>query len=127
MDMNSLKKILVADDDDLVRMMIRRALEIEGFDVVEADDGVVAVEMANKHPDIGIIILDLKMPRMSGKEAYEAIRKIRPDVKCIVSSAHINENDEEELSAVGISAILKKPYHIEDLYTTIHHVADESG
>ena len=121
--MDTLIKILVADDDELVRMLIKRALEMKGFQVVESDDGDTAIEMVNSDSDIGLVILDLKMPRMNGKEAYAAIRKMKPDLKCIVSSAHINENEEEELSALGIKAFLKTPYLIEDLYKTVHSVA----
>ncbi|HWR58602.1 MAG TPA: response regulator [Thermodesulfovibrionales bacterium] len=119
------RKILVVDDDDLVRMLIKRALELKGFEVVESDDGDTAVDMVDRYADIGLVILDLKMPRMGGKEAYAAIRLMRPGLKCIVSSAYINENDEEELSACGVNAFLKKPYLIEDLYRTVDSVAVE--
>jgi CheY-like chemotaxis protein len=49
--------------------------------VIEANDGDVAVEMIHSHPDIDLVILDLKMPRMSGKEALKTMRETRPDIK----------------------------------------------
>ncbi len=116
-------KILIADDDELVRMLMKKALEQKGFEVVESDDGDTAVEMVEKDEDVGLVILDLKMPRMGGKEAYSAIHNIKPGLRCVVCSAYINENEEEELSALGVNAFLKKPYHIEDLYKTIRSVA----
>lgn len=123
LEMDTAKKILIVDDDDLVRMLMRRALQQKGFEVVESDDGDTAVRMVEDYSDIGLVILDLKMPRMSGREAYAAIHKMKPGLKCIVSSAYINENDEEELSALGVSAFLKKPYLIEELYRTVKSVA----
>lgn len=124
LEMDTAKKILIVDDDDLVRMLIKRALELKGFEVVESDDGDTAVEMVENYSDIGLVILDLKMPRMGGKEAYAAIHKMKPGLKCIVSSAYINENEEEELSALGVTAFLKKPYLIEELYKTVNSVSD---
>lgn len=117
-----MKKVLIVDDDDLIRMVIRHALEIKGFEVVESDDGDTAVEILRSHPDIELVILDLRMPRMNGREAYAVMREMKPDLKCIVSSAHINDKDEEEFSAIGIKAFLKKPYHIEDLYKTVNGI-----
>lgn len=115
-DMN---RILIAEDDDLVRMVIKDALEKKGFEVVESDDGDIAVEMFARYPDIGLLILDLNMNRMNGKEAYGIIKKMKPDLKCIVSSGHIEEGDKEELSEMGINAFLLKPYPMDDLYRTI--------
>lgn len=119
-----MKKILVADDDELVRAMIKRALEKKGFLVIESDDGDKALELVSRDYDIELIVLDLKMQRMNGKEAYTEIRKVNPDLKCIVSSAYIGEAEEKELAALGIKAFLKKPYHIGDLYATVDRMVE---
>ncbi len=123
--MDITKKILVVDDDDLVRLLMRRALEQRGFKVVESDDGDTAVRMVEEYPDIQLVILDLRMPRMGGKEAYAVIHQMKPGLKCIVSSAHLNEDEENELSALGVNAFLRKPYHMEDLYRTVYNVAGD--
>ena len=114
-----MKKVLVTDDDDLIRLFIRQILETRGLEVVEADDGDTAVGMIREHPDIELLILDLKMPRMSGKEAYRIIRTMRPDLACMVSSADIPDEEKEDLSAMGVKTFLIKPYSPEDLYRAL--------
>ena len=70
----SLQKILLVDDDDAQRMLLRLPLEREGFTVLEADNGEAALELCSIHPDLRLVITDLSMPGMDG---YELIRTIR--------------------------------------------------
>ncbi len=120
-----MKTVLIVDDDDFLRTMIRHALTKRGFDVVEADDGDIAVEMISLHPEIKFVILDIGMPRMNGKRAYSIIRSTRPDLKCIASSGNITNGDEEELSAMGIKTFLMKPYLLADLYKAVDDLSHQ--
>ena len=115
----NMKTVLVADDNDFIRGLIRHALKKEGFGVIEADDGDTAVEALHHHPEIESVVLDLKMPKMSGKKAYSLIRSSRPDLKCIVCSGNINDEEKEELSLMGIKTFLIKPFPFEDLFKAI--------
>lgn len=82
-------RALVADDEDDVRRVAVAFLERAGFTVVEAADGAAAVErFADSHHELDLVILDLTMPRMGGREAYEAIRKISPTVPVVLMSGY---------------------------------------
>lgn len=83
------RTILVADDDTEVRNITRTLLEEYGYEVVEAADGVEAVAMFKQHRDrIELLLLDVVMPRKNGKEAFDEIRKINPEVKALFFSGY---------------------------------------
>lgn len=67
-------RILVVDDDTGARLLARSVLERDGYDVLEAGDGVDALESVQEHPDVGLAVVDLKMPRMDGREFVRALR-----------------------------------------------------
>ncbi|MDO8746768.1 MAG: response regulator, partial [Thermodesulfovibrionales bacterium] len=81
--------ILVAEDEESVRRLITEVLEENGYKVIEAADGEDAVNkfMGNKDK-IDLLLLDTIMPKMSGREAYERIKKIKPDIKLLMSSGY---------------------------------------
>ncbi len=84
--------ILLAEDDDAVRTHTKAVLEGSGYRIIEAVDGKDAVNKFRLHQNaIHLLILDLLMPNMNGKEAYEAIRKIRPDTKTLFTSGYAKE------------------------------------
>jgi PAS domain S-box-containing protein len=81
--------ILIADDDPQVRAVISIILNKSGYKVIEAEDGEMAVrEFGKNMREIDLLILDIVMPRKNGKEAYDEIRKLRPDVKVIFISGY---------------------------------------
>lgn len=68
-------KVLVVDDSLMVRQQVKRALVAAGFDIVEAQDGMDALEKADKTPGLSLVICDVNMPRMNGLDFLEAFRK----------------------------------------------------
>ncbi len=103
--------VLVVDDEKGVRDLARKMLEHLGFDVVTAQDGREAVEIFQQSPDeIELILLDLTMPRMSGHEAFEEIRRIRPDARVILSSGYDEEETISKFPATGLAGFIMKPY-----------------
>jgi PAS domain S-box-containing protein len=94
--------ILVAEDDGEVRRLDRLLLEECGYTVIEAVDGEDAVEKFTAYADaIHLVILDVVMPRLNGREAFDAIRAIRPDVRVIFMSGY----SAETISKKGVIAI----------------------
>ena len=69
------KKILVADDSRIILKVMRRSLEAEGYSVVEASDGLQALNLLGSDADVGLVICDLRMPQMGGLDLLEAIQK----------------------------------------------------
>ncbi len=84
--------ILLAEDDDSVRRTMAEILKDAGYDVIEADDGINAVESYMKHQKVvSVVILDLIMPRMDGKKAYNEIRRLNGNVPIIMTSGYSDE------------------------------------
>lgn len=101
-------RILVIDDGDSVRDVIRIFLEHAGFEVCgEGADGVQAIEEAKRlKPDL--IVLDLAMPRMNGAEAASVLSTTMPNVPVVVLTLYRNVLGSALASAVGVSAIIDK-------------------
>ena len=80
-------KILIVDDDEEIRHLLRTLFEVDGFEVVaEAADGIEAIPLALKHePDF--VVLDYRMPRMNGARTAEVLRGIVPEAKIVAFSA----------------------------------------
>jgi CheY-like chemotaxis protein len=115
--------VLVADDEDLVRRVLTVCLEGYGFSVLSARDGREAVDLFRQSCDrIGIVVLDMTMPRMGGAEAFREIRQIRADVSVIITSGFAEENASGELGSEGVSGFLQKPFLAQDLIAKIQQV-----
>jgi DNA-binding NtrC family response regulator len=102
-------KALLVDDDSTLRLILRSVLEKRGFVVLEAEDGVMGVEMVERHPDIGIVILDVNMPRMNGLDALSRIKTLNPSIFCIIATAYSNMNDAITAIKHGAYDYLQKP------------------
>src|SRR5258707_5029381 len=102
------RRILVIDDGDSVRDVIRIFLEHAGFEVCgEAADGVEGIEQAKKlKPDL--IVLDLAMPRMNGAEAASVLSTTMPEVPVVLFTLYLNVLGAALASAVGVNAIPHK-------------------
>lgn len=125
------KRVLIADDYDDTRRMMRYLLETRGYEAIEAADGMDAVEKAHRyHPDM--ILMDIAMPMMDGLKATEAIRQFDddPDVPIVALTAYDDFYEERALAA-GCNEVIGKPFEFEELEETISyylndHVAEEN-
>lgn len=110
--------ILVVDDEDMVRRVVRRMLERAGYLVIEACDGRAGVDAWRAHADeIHAVILDHAMPEMDGSEALAAIREHAADLPVIVSSGFVDEGS--GLSNDAHTSFLAKPYNRTMLLTAL--------
>ncbi|SRR6266540_303914 len=117
------KRILLADDDPAVRSLLARALETEGFEVVQAKTGREAVsDLLHHRPDLAL--LDLKMPDKDGWEAYELMEKLDPLFPVILITALPNQL--ERAMRLGIDALMEKPLDLPLLIRTIRVLLAES-
>src|SRR3954470_7314752 len=109
-------RIVVADDDADVRMLVALKLESCGHDVVAVENGAVAVERCQAmHPDL--VVLDLRMPGMSGIHACRAIRSVGPirDTPLILLTARAQSADVEAGLAAGADEYVTKPFSPREL------------
>ena len=117
------KKVLIADDTDTGRELVRTVLEGSGLEVVEARDGVEAVELAHEHcPDL--VILDLHMPRLDG---FGVIRQLRSEdafaatpIMALTASAMMG--DKERAMEAGFSGYITKPIRLSALRSEIQRL-----
>jgi CheY-like chemotaxis protein len=120
---DSLGRVLVVDDDDVIRQLIRVNLELEGFEVHTAHDGEDALAKARElQPDV--ITLDIMMPRLDG---WDAAAKLRADpetcnIKVVLLSARAQEADLRKGSRIGVDAYLTKPFDPDELIETVRRL-----
>ena len=111
-------KVLIVDDEDLIRNIIKEYCLNEGFSIVEACDGVDAIEMVKNNSDIDIIVLDIMMPNMDGYTAYKEIKKIS-SIPTIILSARGEEYDKLMGFDLGVDDYLTKPFSPRELIARI--------
>ena len=114
-------RILVVDDDAGLRTSLAASLELEGYRVVEAGDGARAVELVREGP-FDLILSDVRMPGMSGVDAFREIRKIRPDLPVLLMTAFALEEVLADVLAEGVYAVLRKPFAVEHVIGVIARV-----
>ena len=103
--------VLVVDDEPAVREMAKRALERHGYTVLLADSGLTAIDVFRRHPgEIALVILDLSMPNMGGEETLPELRKIRPEVKVVLSSGYSEAETMPLFQGQPVSGFIQKPY-----------------
>lgn len=112
--------ILVVDDEDMIWDILIENLQNLGYTVILAENGEDAVEIYKENPGlIDIVILDMVMPKMNGREAFAELRKIDENVKVILSSGFMNEGDAGDLMEGGALTFMRKPYKLIDLAKTL--------
>jgi PAS domain S-box-containing protein len=102
--------ILLGEDDEMVRTLVTSVLTDAGYTVIVAGDGEEAVRKFREHADsIHLLLLDLIMPKMNGKEAFDEIRRIRPEIKTIFSSGYSHDIAQQKASLDDGSQLVFKP------------------
>ena len=118
--------MLVVDDEDTVRTVAKRALERRGFTIVMAENGVEAIELLDKHPEIAAVLLDLAMPVMTGDKAAEQIHARWPGLPIILSSGYAEVEAKRRFSSGSVAAFLQKPYKADALAAKVASVLRRS-
>ena len=106
------RKLLVIDDDAKLLASYRDLLSPYGFEVLTAPDGRQAIALVEQNPDILLVILDLSMPRMDGREWLRWFRGCRKESPVIIISAYKLEPADEDLKP---AVFLEKPFHVAEL------------
>jgi two-component system cell cycle response regulator DivK len=122
------KYILIADDYEDNRELLRLILEIEGYATREARDGLECVTIAQADPPF-LALIDLSMPHLDG---WEALRLLREDIRtrsipCVAITAFAGESDRRRALSAGFDAYIAKPYQSKDLVDTINRLSGDVG
>jgi two-component system, chemotaxis family, chemotaxis protein CheY len=112
-------KILIVDDSSLSRRTLRRILESAGFEVVEATDGMSALEMYFlEKPDL--VMLDLVMKGMYGLDVLEKLRELDSNARVVVASADIQSSTRKMVDDAGAQSFVNKPFVSEQVLAAVH-------
>lgn len=115
--------ILLVDDEYIIQVMAKAILENLGYRVLVANDGKEALDLYKSNADIiKLVILDMVMPEMNGKECFNRLRMLNPDLKIILSSGFTQENDLEDLKREGLNGFIKKPYSTSEISKLIKDI-----
>lgn len=110
--------ILLVDDEIIIRELGKRMLEHLGYNVIVAENGFIAIELYEKYwKNIKLVILDLIMPELGGKEVFERLKEINPEVQIIASTGYANEEILRPLldGNKNMRGFLEKPYKIQEM------------
>jgi two-component system cell cycle sensor histidine kinase/response regulator CckA len=118
--------VLLVEDEDAVRTLAREVLRRHGYVVLEARHGVDALRVAERHPDdIHLLITDVVMPHMSGRETAERLGTVRPKMKVLFMSGYTDHAlMHRELTPAA--AFLQKPFTPDTFARKVRHVLDSS-
>ncbi len=115
--------VLMIDDEEMITDVGGQMLESLGYRVITAGSGKEALDIFRQnHENIDMIILDMIMPRMGGGETYDAIKKIKPDVKVLLSSGYSLNGQAQEILDRGCNGFIQKPFRINNLSDKIRAV-----
>jgi CheY-like chemotaxis protein len=106
--------ILVAEDEAMVRMIAVETLRDAGLEVLEARDGLEALDLLKTGAKVDLLISDIKMPRMNGYQLVEAGTTLRPHLKVLLMTGYAQDPVPETLTRAGIR-VLYKPFNVDEL------------
>lgn len=120
--------LLVDDETDLREAMAEALADLLGYPVLQAADGVEAVEVFRAHSeDIALILMDAQMPRMGGTEAFEAIKRLRPGARALLCSGYGEAFGAATAKSYGFLGFLTKPFRLAELKAAVEKALTAEG
>jgi len=118
--------LLIVDDSNYNRKLVKKMLSEYHYDVVEAADGQIALDLLGQHP-IDCIILDLMMPVMDGFHLLQTLHDAGNTIPIVVVTADIQHETEQHCLNMGAAVVLHKPVATDDLKAAVTHILREAG
>lgn len=112
------RKVLIVEDEAVVRESVRDWLIEDGYDVDVAANGEEALKKIEKE-EFGVIVLDLKLPGIDGLQVFEHAKELKPKTKGVIITAYPSKETQEKAKRLGLLDYLAKPFKVEDLEKTI--------
>jgi two-component system, cell cycle sensor histidine kinase and response regulator CckA len=108
--------VLVVEDEAALRIAAVKTLSDHSCSVLEAPDGTIALSLVREHwRDLGAILLDITLPGASSADVFAEARRLRPDIKVVISSAYGRTKVDECFPGMEIDAFIRKPYRLAEL------------
>jgi PAS domain S-box-containing protein len=110
------KTILIAEDEEKMVYLLRKALSRNHFDVLVATDGEQAMDLYHRHQkQIGVVLLDIGLPKIGGWEVVLRMKKENPNVKVVVTSGYLEPDLKSKMQNAGVQSFIQKPYTANDV------------
>ena len=110
-DRRAIGVVLVVDDEEEIRSFAVDVLQDIGFTVLTAIDGADAVDVFRvRHAEIQAVLLDMTMPRLNGEETFRELRRIKPEIRVMLSSGYNEQDATSRFAGRGLAGFLQKPY-----------------
>jgi len=120
--------ILIVDDEPDIREMDSQLLSALGYRTITAEDGEVASRIFRERGrEIGLVLLDIIMPRMGGKGTFRTLRQMAPALPVLLTSGYTVEGLAQEILNEGANGFIQKPYRLSELAGTIREILDKSA
>ena len=114
--------VMIVEDDELNFRYFETILSRFNYQFIHATDGAEAVEYCHRHPEINLILMDIRLPVMNGIEATRLIREFRPEIPIIATTAYVQTGDEQRFREAGCNGYLAKPIEPEELINRIKNL-----
>jgi nitrogen-specific signal transduction histidine kinase/CheY-like chemotaxis protein len=117
--------LLIAEDEDFIRELVKSILEAKGYTVLTATDGIEALDIyQTRKNEIALVVSDFGMPNMLGDQLFSQLKEINPEVLFILASGFIDPTVRVELTKRGVKEYVQKPYKPADILQKIRSVID---
>ena len=111
--------ILIVEDDEMSTLLLKKNFKGENFCLHYAENGWEALELIRHHPEVNLVLMDIKMPVMNGFEATKLIKQLHPDLPVIAQSAFTSQEDREKARDAGCDDFITKPINKHELLEKI--------
>ncbi len=120
--------VLVIDDEDMMRTTAGGMLQKLGYRVLTASNGVEGLRCYRESSDrIDLVILDMIMPEMNGRDCFMALKKLNPEARVILSSGFTREEDMAAMKELGLKGFIRKPFRTAELSQVIHQALNDDN
>jgi CheY-like chemotaxis protein len=110
---------LVAEDDNINFLLLEKIMQLKNYKIIRAKNGQEAVSICIDNKNIDLVLMDIKMPILSGYEALAKIKVFRPELPIIAQTAYSSSEDQEKMEQAGFVNYITKPINKEKLFQII--------
>ena len=115
--------LLVVDDEEDLRGILNEMLTDVGYKVTTVEDGMEAISyFKDNFKEVDLVVIDMNLPKLTGKECFRHLKRLEPDVKVILSTGHSLNDEAEELLAEGVAGFIQKPFEMGYLLEVIEKI-----
>jgi CheY-like chemotaxis protein len=120
--------VLIVEDEESMLYLLGKMLVNRGYRVLKASDGELAVRIYQRHKEsIDVVLLDLGLPKLSGRDVLFKIKQEKQDAKVIVASGYFEEEFKSDFEQAGIKHFLQKPYMLDHVVQTLQSEIEEKS